>query len=77
MSQAESETYLIKSILILKGKEEGAPTTDGGGDEAARPKKRVTFNRVVEYYTYSDNLTSWRRRLLPDTDLVSGCGSIS
>lgn len=75
MSQADSETYLVKSILILKSKEPRTPTAgDGGGDgeEAARPQKRVTFNRVVEYYTYSENLTSWRRRLLPDNDLVSG-----
>ncbi|XP_017051171.1 uncharacterized protein LOC108094862 [Drosophila ficusphila] len=42
---------------------------DGDGDESLKNKKRVTFNRVVEYFSYSDNFTNWKRHLMPDNDL--------
>ncbi|XP_016973228.1 uncharacterized protein LOC108040310 [Drosophila rhopaloa] len=69
----EQSSLALKPILILRDDEEeedgAGGDGGGGGEEESKPKKHVTFNRVVEYFTYSDSLTSWKRRLMSDNDL--------
>nr|NP_725294.1 uncharacterized protein Dmel_CG30065 [Drosophila melanogaster]AAM68577.1 uncharacterized protein Dmel_CG30065 [Drosophila melanogaster] len=68
MSEEQPSSSLLKPILIMKDIElDGAG--DGIGKESSKTKKHVTFNRMVEYYTYSETLTSWKRRLMSDNDL--------
>ncbi|EDW90618.1 uncharacterized protein LOC6529952 [Drosophila yakuba] len=68
MSEEQPSGSLLKPILIMRNEElDGAG--DGVGEECLKPKKHVTFNRVVEYFTYSETLTSWKRRLMSDNDL--------
>jgi len=71
MSGEQPANSMLKSILILKDEELDGAGGDGVGEEGSRPKKNVTFNRVVEHFCYSDNLTSWKRHLMSDNDLVS------
>ncbi|XP_017090756.2 uncharacterized protein [Drosophila bipectinata] len=67
MSESSLETNLTKSILTLK--EQNPNSSDEDGDESVKPKKHVTFNRVVQYYAYSDKMTCWRRCLLAENDM--------
>ncbi|XP_037717479.1 uncharacterized protein LOC119551921 isoform X1 [Drosophila subpulchrella] len=69
MSEEQPTNSMLKSILILKDEELDGAGGDGAEEEGSRPKKNVTFNRVVEHFCYSDNLTSWKRHLMSDNDL--------
>ncbi|XP_017077080.1 uncharacterized protein LOC108111934 isoform X2 [Drosophila eugracilis] len=63
------EHQLLKPILILREEGPDAIRDDGVGNECSRSRKHVTFNRVVEYFCYTENNTSWKRQLIPDNDL--------
>ncbi|EDX15553.1 uncharacterized protein LOC6739425 [Drosophila simulans] len=68
MSEEQPSSSLLRPILIMRDIEmDGAG--DDAGKESSKPKKHVTFNRMVEYYTYSETLISWKRRLMSDNDL--------
>jgi len=47
MSEKQPANSMLKSILILKDEELDGAGGDGVGEEGSRPKKNVTFNRVV------------------------------
>ncbi|XP_022233097.2 uncharacterized protein LOC111081357 [Drosophila obscura] len=66
MTDLETPKVLLKPILILRDAGSG-----GDGMLSTKAKKNVTFKRVVEYYTYSDNLKMRLEKtsLLPDENL--------
>ncbi|XP_034141426.1 uncharacterized protein LOC117592049 [Drosophila guanche] len=63
MTDLVTPNVVLKSILILRD-----CGSAGDGMLSKKPKKNVTFKRVVEYYTYSPNLTLRLEKtcLLPD-----------
>ncbi|XP_017001067.2 uncharacterized protein [Drosophila takahashii] len=69
MSEEQPSSSLPKSILIVKEEELDGAGGDGVKEEVSKPTKNVTFNRVVEYFWYSDNLTRCTRHLMSDNDL--------
>ncbi|EDW32518.1 GL11684 [Drosophila persimilis] len=66
MTDLETPKNLLKPILILRD-----AGSSGDGMSTKKPKKHVTFKRVVEYYTYSDNMKMQLEKtsLLPDENL--------
>ncbi|BFG06156.1 uncharacterized protein DMAD_04736 [Drosophila madeirensis] len=67
MTDLVTPNVVFKSILILRDCGSAAGSA-GDGMLSKKPKKNVTFKRVVEYYTYSPNqkLRLEKTSLLPD-----------